>query len=128
MRVKDPDVVCPVCLSYQPMLRCLLTLTSIVLIQSFYSTQRLQRGCGCEYGSRSHCCIRQPGWTSGNRRPLNTDVRIFELCSSIKGSEAVSGLKSVVGSYLLYSTYYSIKDDVQGPLNLIIPRSLCSML
>lgn len=33
--------VCPVCLShsYQPMLRCLLTLTSIVQIQSFHSVQ-----------------------------------------------------------------------------------------
>lgn len=30
--------VLSVCLSYQPMLRCLLTLTSIVLIQSFHST------------------------------------------------------------------------------------------
>lgn len=42
---KTPGVVCLVCLSYQPVLRCLLTLTSIVLIQSFHSSQRLHRGC-----------------------------------------------------------------------------------
>lgn len=53
LELKTPGVVCPVCLSYQPMLRCLLTLTSIVQIQSFHSTQRLQRGCGCDEGSTS---------------------------------------------------------------------------
>lgn len=42
--LKTPGVVCLVCLSYQPVLRCLYTLTSIVLIQSFHSSHRQHRG------------------------------------------------------------------------------------
>lgn len=87
LEFKTPGVVCPVCLSYQPMLRCLLTLTSIVLIQSFHSPQRLQMGCGCcELGSRSLYCIQQPNWPSGYRAPQSTGRSVsFDLGSVFVG-------------------------------------------
>lgn len=120
--LKTAGVVCPVCLSYQPMLRCLLTLTSIVLIQSFHSTQRLHGECGCKQGSRSLShCVQQSVWTSGCRKSLTTYVRIFYnvFGPSIKGSAAVLDLKSVVGVCLLQSTLSSslqqLRLDIMAP-------------
>lgn len=107
LEFKTPAVVCPVCLSYQPMLRCLLTLTSIVLIQSFHSLHRLPMGCGCEQGTRSLLLysIQQPKWTHGYKRHQGTDVRILYLVN--KDGAFAFDLRSLVAVHLLQCTHTS---------------------
>lgn len=78
------------------MLRCLLTLTRIVLLPGFHSAQRLQRGRGCNPGLWSLLdCLKQPVLTSGFWRPPKHLYVIFG--PTIKGTMAAFLHKAVVG-------------------------------